>query len=194
MRERFEKLCVHSIFILGTILIFQLGIQAAGAIMDFGRARKIEAIDLVIQQLAEGPSREKAEQTQEITVKYLGAYLKAMLRFEFVPRNDLDTLTSLIASTPPSVKIQSMEYSGRDLSISTIQSQYRDAEAMAKSLERNGAYANVVFYCFVNNDGQLEGQITCYAHHYEQISLRDGLSEFFETIRNIGEGTANGTE
>ena len=191
MKHRLEQACIHLIFLLGTILVFQLGISAAHSIIHVGRAKQVDVINRVVEQISVGVDTKKAEQAQDIALKYAGAYLRAIAGFQFVPRNDLDTLAGIISATPLQTSVRRMEYSGRDLTIRTIQPEFRDAQLMVRSLEDCGLFSNVIYHGFVNNEGDLEANITCIAYHYEPISFWEGISEFLDTVRQFGRKSSN---
>lgn len=186
MRQRFEQICIHLCFLLGTILLFQLGIQTAGAIIRFGEARKVQIINHVVEQLSVGVDKEKIQQTRDISIQYAGAYLRAIASFQFVPRNDMDTLTTVIGATPRQTTIKRFEYEGRDLLIYTDQPQEEQVEEMVAGLEESELFVNIVYELSKSEEGRIEGEIRCIAHQYEPITLWEGLKEFLQTIRTLG--------
>lgn len=172
-QSRFDELCVGLIFLFSAILILFVGIRTAGVIIDFARAQQIQIINNFIEGLKTDPTAKiQNGQIQDISGKYIEAYLRAIADFEFVPRNDIPVLVQVINAVPEETEIVSFSYTGRDLTITTTQPNAQSVLDMSQKFEKSELFSNVVYSYYINDNGECVAEITLLSYHYEENDIR----------------------
>lgn len=183
-RDWFSRICIHLVFLLAAVLIWQGGVAAAGKIIAYGQEQQVEAINKVVYRLEMGPmSMEENQRIQAATKKFLSGYISALLSFEFLPRsNDMELLAKIISATPPETEIESFSFKGRDLTITTVNTSLQDVLEMVEHLEESGLFANVVHTFYVDGQGRLVARYICIAHHSSEQTLSQYISQQWDKL------------
>lgn len=168
MREKFDRVCICMIFFLLAFLLLFGGIRVAGGLIEFAQAQQIQIVNGLVESLkTDSESQLQNKKVQDISYKYLKAFLVAMAEFQFLPRNDFAILAAVINAVPQETEVLSFSYSGRDLTVRTTQTSSEPVELMAKELEEEGTFANVVYSYYIDNQNNYVAEITLVASHYE---------------------------
>lgn len=172
LQDKFDRVCVGLIFLFTAFLILFGGIRIAGNVIRFAHDQQIQIINNFVESLKTDPTAKiQNGKIQDIAAKFGEAYLRALVDFEFVPRNDLPILAQVISAIPEETDILSFSYTGRNLTISTTQSQPQAVLDMAEKLEHSDSFANVVYSYYMDQNGNCIAEITLVSHHYEETSI-----------------------
>lgn len=170
-----ERLLTAAAFLLAGVLVAMGGVSAAGEILDFARERQIAIVENFVQRLETGPmTPEQARKVQGMVIQYGKAYLEALASFEFVPRGDLQVLGKIISAVPEETQVLDFTYSGRDLTVRTLQPRWELAEQMAETLRRGDTFQEVICSGYQTADGQWAADLTLQAFDYE-TPLEEGF-------------------
>ncbi|MEG2295622.1 MAG: hypothetical protein RSB96_02665 [Oscillospiraceae bacterium] len=117
---------------------------------------------LVVKNLETILSLSKDEQNRILLKKYIEAMIDVTVKFDYIPRNELENFIPITLSLSGQVEVMQFEYNNKNLIIHGIVSTQEELELVIQALYKNVKYQLIESHTYKNKKDEIVFSLECF--------------------------------